>query len=106
MTTTPENGYESQRRAAAVNALLGQIGLSDGKETEWWNFHTYKELGDRTPTQAWLAGDEKDVEQLVRRWYLESERTLEKHRGDPAFMNMLRDKLAGFKAGSGLCSAS
>ena len=102
----PDPGYESQRRAAAVNVLLGQIGLSDGTETEWWNFRSYEELGGRTPTQAWLAGDESEVEQLVRRWYLETERTLEERRSDPGYMNMLRDKLATLKAKSGLRSAS
>jgi hypothetical protein len=103
---TPDPGYESQRRAAAINVLLGQIGLSDGKETEWWNFRSYEELGGRTPTQAWLAGDENDVEQLVRQWYLETERTLEERRGDPRYMSMLRDKLVTLKAKSGIRSAS
>jgi hypothetical protein len=104
--TTPENGYESQRRAAALNVLLGQIGLSEGKETEWWNFHAYDELGGRTPTQAWLAGDEKAVEQLVRNWYAETERVLEERRRDQNFMAMLGGKIAALRSKSGLRSAS
>jgi hypothetical protein len=103
---TPDDGYESQRRGAALNVLLNQIGRSEGKETEWWNFQAYDELGGRTPTQAWLAGDEKAVERLVRGWYLETERTLDARRRDPEFMKMIGDKLAALRAKSGQRSAS
>jgi hypothetical protein len=103
---TPDNGDESERRAAALNVLLDQIAHSEGKETEWWNFQAYDELGGRTLTQAWLAGEEKAVEQLVRGWYLETKRNLDARRRDPEFMKMLRDKLAALRAKSGLPSAS
>jgi hypothetical protein len=89
---TTDNGYESQRKAAAINCLLGQIGLSNGKETEWWNHRSYPELGDRTPTQAWLAGDEEGVRDLVDKWYADSQSAIDEHRRDPEFMAMLRRK--------------
>jgi hypothetical protein len=94
---TPDNGDESEHRA--LNVLLDQIAHSEGKET-------FDELGGRTPTQAWLAGDEKAVEQLVRGWYLETKRNLDAMRRDPRVMQMIRDKIAALDAKSGLPSAS
>jgi hypothetical protein len=93
---TPDSGHEAQRRAAAINYLLGLIGLSDGRETVWWNHRIYDELGGHTPTQAWLAGDVQAVEQLVRGWY--TERALEERRRDPAFMAMIQHKIDALKA--------
>ena len=86
-------GYESQRKAAAINYLLGQIGLSNGEESEWWNHRSYSELGDRTPTQAWLAGDEEDVRKLIDHWYEESQEAVDRHLGDPEFMMAIRHKM-------------
>lgn len=83
---------ESARRAAGINNLLENIGLSQGEVTEWWNHRSYRELGDRTPTQAWLAGDEQAVRALIDRWYEESESATEQRRQDPEFMAMLRRK--------------
>jgi hypothetical protein len=96
---TPENGYESQRKAAAINYLLGQIGLSNGRETEWWNHQSYPELGDRTPTQAWLAGDEEGVRKLVDKWYAETRAAVDHHRSDPEFMAKIREKIDKMRAG-------
>ena len=81
---------ESNRRAAAVNELLCQIGLSEGAETRWWNHDGYAELGDRTPTQAWLDGDHQAVEALVRKWYEDSEAAARRYRDDPALMAELQ----------------
>jgi len=89
---TTENGYESQRKAAAINYLLGQIGLSNGRETEWWNFQAYPELDGRTPTQAWLDGDEEAVRKLVDKCYADTQSAIDQHRSDPEFMAMLRRK--------------
>ena len=69
---------EGNRRAAAVNELLRHIGLSDGAETRWWNLTRYAELGDRTPTQAWLA----------------SEAVARRYRDDPDLMASLRERSA------------
>ena len=98
MATVPENGYESQRKAAAVNYLLGQIGLSNGRETEWWNHHRYAELGDRTPTQTWLAGDEDAVRALVDKWYAETQAAIDEHSRDPHFLSMIRQKADALKS--------
>lgn len=74
---------EANRRAAAVNELLGRIGLSTGNATEWWNFTAYPELGGRTPTQAWLAGDHDAVEKLVWNWFEHSRVAAERADQDP-----------------------
>ena len=96
--TTAENGYESRRKAAAINYLLGQIGLSDGRTPEWWNHQTYPELGGRTPTQAWLDGDEEGVRGLVDKWYADSQSGIDQRRRDPEFMAMLRRKAETLRA--------
>ncbi len=96
--TTSEKGYEPQRKAAAINYLLGQIGLSDGRTTEWWNYQSYPELGDRTPTQAWLDGDEEGVRKLVDKWYADTQSAIDQHRSDPEFMATLRRKIDGLRA--------
>jgi len=88
---------EANRRAAAVNELLRQIEHSTGAVTEWWNHAQYEQLGDRTPTQAWLAGDHEAVEQLVAHWYAISEAAAEHRRNDPGFMAMLREKSAALR---------
>jgi hypothetical protein len=87
-----DQGNEVQRKSAAINHLLGRIGLSEGKATEWWNHQSYPELGDRTPTEAWLAGDEIGVRKLVDRWYDDTQSAIDEHRRDPEFMAMLRRK--------------
>jgi hypothetical protein len=85
---------ESNRRAAAINELLRHIGLSDGAETRWWNLTRYAELGDRTPTQAWLADDHQGVEKLVAQWYADSEAVARRYRDDPDLMASLRERSA------------
>lgn len=99
MTTPPEQGNESQRKAAAINFLLGQIGLSNGTETVWWNHRSYPELGDQTPTQAWLAGNEEGVRKLVESWYAESQAAVDQHRSDPDFIATIRQKIDTLHAG-------
>jgi hypothetical protein len=93
MGSEPE-AYEINRRAAAVNELLRQIGLSNGADTEWWNCRAYDELGGLTPTQAWLMGDHEAVEKLIADWYAVSELSAERFRNDPDFMDSLRQKSA------------
>jgi hypothetical protein len=91
----PEHGArEAVRRAAAVTELLSRIGLSNGAETEWWNYRTYAELGGLTPTQAWRRGDHQAVEHLIADWYDATERSAERFRTDPEFMDSLRQKSA------------
>ncbi|MGD0592648.1 MAG: hypothetical protein ABSB54_03080 [Acidimicrobiales bacterium] len=88
-----DNGFEQLRRAAAVNDLLNQIGLSDGRKTEWWNFSAYHELGDRTPTQAWLAGDHEAVRRLVDKWYADTEATGRRLRSNPEVIGKMRSRI-------------
>jgi hypothetical protein len=85
---------EATRRAAAEIELLSQIRLSKGAETEWWNNRTYDELGGLTPTQAWLRGDHEAIENLIADWYDATERSAERFRTDPEFMDSLRQKSA------------
>jgi hypothetical protein len=91
---TDPNSQELNRRAAAVSEILGRIGLSGvaRNTTEWWNLVGYKELGGRTPTQAWLAGDYESVEQLVLEWFDRSEEAADRARGDDAFLHMLAER--------------
>jgi len=85
---------ESQRQAAALNHLLGEIGLTTPEQTRWWNLVAYPELGDRTPTQAWLAGDIEGVTALVKSWYAASEAAAVRAVSDPEFLAMLRKRIA------------
>jgi hypothetical protein len=82
------------RQAAALNHLLGQIGLSKDERSQWWNLVTHHELGGRTATQAWLAGDAEAVTALVERWYAASADAAERAARDPEFLTVLRQKLA------------
>jgi len=88
-----ENGYEDQRRAREINVLLEQIGLSDGRLTEWWNHMAYPELGNRTPTRAWLAGDRDAVQLLVEKWFADTAVVGERLLAGQGFMDSLRSKL-------------
>ena len=99
MATAPDPAYESQRRAVAINDLLEQIGVSKGQESEWWNHRTYAELGNMTPTQAWLSGNQEGVRRLVDQWYRDTERALAERRRDPDFVAMLRRKIDALKTG-------
>ena len=94
-----DDALELQRRARAINVLLEQIGVSKGLQNEWWNLTAWPELGDRTPTQAWLAGDHEAVRELVEKWYADSEAVGERLRSDPHFMDLLRSRLEKLGAG-------
>jgi hypothetical protein len=98
MTLAPENNSEAERRAAAISDLLNRIELSDGNATEWWNHRTYPQLGGRTPTEAWQAGDHQGVRELIDHWYAETERTIDERRRDAAYMAMLRRKVDALNA--------
>ena len=94
MAEATEPVDESPGRAAAINDLLIQIGLSSTEQTRWWNHARHDELGGRTPTRAWLEGDRASVEALVRRWYEASERGAERAADDAAFVTHLRNEIA------------
>jgi hypothetical protein len=90
---------ERQRQAAALNDLLDAFGLTTSEQTGWWNLTAFAELGGRTPTQAWLAGDTELVKSLVEGWYAASAKAAERAAGDPEFLTMLRRKLAELEGG-------
>jgi hypothetical protein len=74
-------------RALARADLIDRI--SNGNNRDWWNMTTYPELGDRTATEAWQAGDHAAVELLIDKWYAEAEAHAERRRNDPKFMAMI-----------------
>ena len=84
---------ERHRQAAALNHLLGEIGLATNERTRWWNLVSYEELGGRTPTQAWLAGDEDSVRALVEGWYKASSAAAARLMEDDDYLLRLRRKL-------------
>lgn len=86
------DGDESQKQAAAFQLLLAEIGSSSARGGPW-NRVIYAELDDRTPTQAWLAGDHDRVRQLASGWYGASEAARQKATNDPATMALLRHQL-------------
>jgi hypothetical protein len=92
---------ELRYRAAAIEDLLERIATSTHAEGEWWNSSSYEELGGRTPTEAWLAGDHEAVERLVHIWYERSEQRAEEIRKDPAFLEMLEERRRAIAAKDG-----
>ena len=100
----PPSAIERQRQAAALNHLLGEIGLTSAEQTKWWNLVGYEELGGRTPTQAWLAGDEDSVRALVEQWYEASHAAAARLIGNEQYLLDLRRKLKELddKYGSGI----
>jgi hypothetical protein len=88
----PQDPIELERRAAATEALLNRIGTSTGGDGEWWNYSACAELGDRTPTEAWLAGDQGAVRRLIEIWYERTDHRVEQVRTDPAFLAMIEER--------------
>jgi hypothetical protein len=90
-----ESGLDpgDRRQAAALNHLLGQIGLSKDERSQWWNLVVHSELGGRTATQAWIAGDAEAVTALVEQWYAASADAAGRAGRDPEFLALLRRKL-------------
>jgi hypothetical protein len=65
---------DDQRRqvAAGLNQMLVELGEAEQEISDWWNLIGFPQLGGRTPTQAWLAGDYENVRDLVRSLYEDS----------------------------------
>jgi hypothetical protein len=74
-------------RDLARAQLVEQI--ENGSALDWFNMSTFPELGNRTATEAWQAGDHEAVERLIDRWYADAESRVERRRADPKFMEML-----------------
>ena len=91
---TETSDTEQHRQAAALNHLLGEIGLDSGEQTQWWNLVGHEELGGRTATQAWLAGDAEAVRLLVESWYESTRAAGRRALGNDGLLAELRQKLA------------
>jgi hypothetical protein len=85
---------ESNRQAAALNHLLGKIGLTRNEQTTWWNLVAQPDLENRTATRAWLDGDTDQVRTLVEHWYEKSKSAADHASNSPEFLAMLRQKIS------------
>ena len=93
------SSLEDNRQAAAINHLLGEIGLTTTDQTTWWNLVAQPDLGDRTATQAVLDGDVDKVRALIERWYERSKVAADHVSSSPEFLELLRKKLAELDKG-------
>ena len=92
MTSSPLSQFEQARRQAATDELVNRIASSSGDSDEWWNARTHEELGGRTPTDAWLAGDHDGVMRVIAGWYQQTDERAEQIRNDPAMLEMIEDR--------------
>jgi hypothetical protein len=90
---TETSNAERRRQEAALSYLLGEIGLDSGEQTQWWNLVGHKELGGRTATEAWLAGDAQAVRALVESWYSSTQAAGQRALGNDELLARLRHKL-------------
>ncbi len=81
MPATPDL-YRERARAQFFEAV------ANGSDADWFNRSesARAQLGGRTPTEAWRAGDHKAVELLLDHWYADAEALSERHRADPTYM--------------------
>lgn len=75
--------YREQARADLVEQI------AKGTPHDWFNMSTSELLGNRTPTEAWRAGDHEAVERMIDQWYATAEASAERHRNDPTLMTMI-----------------
>ena len=92
MSPSALSQIEQARRQAAIDELVNRIANSSGDSDEWWNASTHEELGGRTPTEAWLAGDHDGVMRVIAGWYKQSDERAEQIRNDPAMLEMIEDR--------------
>jgi hypothetical protein len=86
---------DEQRRqvAAGLNRILVELGQSEQTISDWWNLIAFPQLGGRTPTQAWLAGDYNDVRDFIRSLYEESVQAMMRLKQVPSFTELVdRDR--------------
>lgn len=89
MSSSALRQIEQARRQAAIDELVNRIATSSGDSDEWWNASTHEELGGRTPTEAWLAGDHDGVMRMIAGWYQKSDERAEQILNDPAMLKMI-----------------
>jgi hypothetical protein len=89
---TYEDGVEAGRREIATAVLIQQI--AEDRPGLWCNYLPVPELGDRTPTEAWQAGEHQAVRDLIAKWYAETEATGKRMRSNPAYMKLIEERIA------------
>ena len=82
------SAIEHQHRADATTPLIEELRAG---RPGYWN-HPQVLLGGRTPTEALADGDEAAVRELIAQAYRASEEGAERHRLDPEFQKMLRER--------------
>jgi hypothetical protein len=87
MNTSPDPHH-----AEALADILDRI--ANGSPADWFNAVVYDQLGDRTPTEAWRAGEHEAVAHLVDGWYLATDSVVEEARRDPRMMAILEARSA------------
>ena len=92
MSSSPPNQIEQARRQAAIDELVDRIATSSGDSDQWWNASTREDLGGRTLTEAWLAGDHGGVMRVIAGWYQQTDERAEQIRNDPAMLEMIEDR--------------
>jgi hypothetical protein len=80
---------EAGREAARIDHALSRAGFTDADATQWWNHAAHPQLGGRTATQAWLAGDYDAVKAIVEQ--LVSERFADALKNQPDVARRLLD---------------
>jgi hypothetical protein len=66
--------------------------IENGTPIDWFNRTNYPEIGDRTPTEAWQAGDHEALERLIDQWYAEAEAHTERRLNDPKFSAIIESR--------------
>jgi len=85
---------DARRVAAGINEILKALGRQPEDIDGWWNSTSFAELGNRTPTRAWLAGDYEAVRDLIESLQARSLAGAHQAMADPATHRMLRKQLA------------
>lgn len=93
---TPE---ELAQAARGINAVLADLGYPEQKLNDWWNLVAWPELGDKTPTRAWLDGNTGGVERLVRSIHERNANAARRTADDPQLMDSLRKRRAVLSRG-------
>lgn len=83
---------EDRYRERARADILSRI--EHGSDSDWFNLRTYLELGNRTLTEAWRAGDRDAVIEVLDLWRESSEHVAQRALADPELLQELRDRSA------------
>jgi hypothetical protein len=92
-------GMEAGRREIATATLIREI--AEGSPGKWYSSMRFAELGDRTPTETWRAGDHRAVRDLIDKQYADSEATGRRMRSNPAIAELIEKRIAELQGASG-----